>query len=236
MKRFELLILSDERERQQRAELKKMRAELEYMQAWLALERLLFEQRRNIKAGFDPNQPRVPPGSSAGGQWSGDGSNSGVSIGGENDRSLFREVSDGLFNIDAEAADKHEPKYSTPDGYIYGDKIKDDITERKWTHSEIEEAVKYGERIDAINFETKGPATRYVNPETGKSVVIDNTTNQILQVGRDDFKHSVKSGDKPGAVIRPSPNPRPSGGGGIINPKDPFGKHPESIFDEELLE
>jgi hypothetical protein len=82
MKRFELLILSDERERQTRAELKKMREELEYMQAWLAFERVLFEQRDDLKAGFDQNQPRVPAGSSTGGRWAGDGSNGAGSTGG----------------------------------------------------------------------------------------------------------------------------------------------------------
>lgn len=34
-----------------------------------------------------------------------------------------------------------------------------------------------------------GPATRYVHPRTGKSIVIDNKTNEIFHVGGEWFKY-----------------------------------------------
>lgn len=34
-----------------------------------------------------------------------------------------------------------------------------------------------------------GPATRYVHPKTGKSVVVDNRTGEIFHVGGKGFKY-----------------------------------------------
>lgn len=37
--------------------------------------------------------------------------------------------------------------------------------------------------------EKNGLATRYVHPRTGKSIVIDNKTNEIFHVGGEGFKY-----------------------------------------------
>ncbi len=69
-------------------------------------------------------------------------------------------------------------------------------------------------RIDAINKYTSGPATRYVNPATGGSVVIDNSTNTVVHVGEPDFQYGPESGDLPNAVMKPAPTGNDGGGGG----------------------
>ncbi len=116
--------------------------------------------------------------------------------------------------------------YSTPSGINYGNKIQNDMQNRGWTPQQIDSAVQYGNRIEAINKATGAPATRYINPDTGASVIIDNTNNTVIQVGRPDFIHSLKSGDAPGAVMKP-PSYEPSSGGGggpldILHPKKPW--------------
>ena len=58
---------------------------------------------------------------------------------------------------------------------------------RGWTKKMIQEAVEFGEKFAATNKATGGSATRYVHPKTGKSVVVDDATGKILQVGRSDF-------------------------------------------------
>jgi hypothetical protein len=102
----------------------------------------------------------------------------------------------------------------TPAGFKLNAKALRRMKGRGWTPEEIDEAVKSGNRIDAQNKANGNPATRYVNPTTGKSVVIDNVTKSVIQVGGDNFDFSVESGDLPGAVMRPPPSPTGSGGGG----------------------
>jgi hypothetical protein len=56
---------------------------------------------------------------------------------------------------------------------------------------------------------TGDPATRYVNPQTRASVVIDDKTGEVIHVGEPDFIHGVESGDVPGAKMRPPPTTDP---------------------------
>lgn len=51
----------------------------------------------------------------------------------------------------------------------------------------IQEAVEFGNKFPAKNNANGNSATRYVHPKTGKSVVVDDVTGDILQVGRSDF-------------------------------------------------
>ncbi|RYC32506.1 hypothetical protein D3273_08960 [Lichenibacterium minor] len=61
---------------------------------------------------------------------------------------------------------------------------------REWTPEQVEEAIKHGQRFSAPNrINPLNGATRYVHPETGRSVIIDDTTGQVIQVGGDDFGH-----------------------------------------------
>jgi hypothetical protein len=64
------------------------------------------------------------------------------------------------------------------------------LAKRGWTNGQITEAIKSGSRFPGENLVNKGnPATRYVHPETGQSVVIDNSTNEVLHVGGPGFKY-----------------------------------------------
>ncbi|MFV0332769.1 MAG: colicin E5-related ribonuclease [Tropicimonas sp.] len=68
------------------------------------------------------------------------------------------------------------------------EKLERQMQQRGWTYEQIEEAVKTGKSYPARNFQTGGPATRYVHPQTGRSVIIDDATGGIIQVGGDGFK------------------------------------------------
>jgi len=64
------------------------------------------------------------------------------------------------------------------------------LQKRGWTKDQITEAIERGEQFATENLVNKGnAATRYVNPTTGQSVVIDNVTNEVLHVGGPDFKY-----------------------------------------------
>ncbi|WP_349685247.1 colicin E5-related ribonuclease [Brevundimonas aurifodinae] len=58
---------------------------------------------------------------------------------------------------------------------------------RGWTAAQIEEAVRDGQSVATVNVETSGPATRYTHPRTGRSVVIDDVTGDVIHVGGDGF-------------------------------------------------
>lgn len=60
---------------------------------------------------------------------------------------------------------------------------------RGWTDAQILEARRAGQAIPAVNVETGGPATRYIHPETGRSVVIDDVTGDVIHVGGDGFTY-----------------------------------------------
>lgn len=73
--------------------------------------------------------------------------------------------------------------------YKSASKWADQMTRRGWTQQQIEEAVNTGKRFDAPNNVNPGNAAgRYVHPGTGRFIVIDEVTNEILQVSGGGFK------------------------------------------------
>lgn len=58
---------------------------------------------------------------------------------------------------------------------------------RGWTSADIDVARESGQRLPAVNRETGAAATRYIHPETGRSVVIENVSGEVIHVGGDDF-------------------------------------------------
>jgi RHS repeat-associated protein len=57
-----------------------------------------------------------------------------------------------------------------------------------WTEQRINEAINSGDSFSAYNNVNPGnSATRYIHPETGNSVVIDDVTNEILHLGGPGF-------------------------------------------------
>ena len=64
------------------------------------------------------------------------------------------------------------------------------MAKRAWTPDQITEAMQRGSQFPAENLVNKGnAATRYVHPETGRSVVIDDVTKEVIHVGGDGFKY-----------------------------------------------
>ncbi len=67
------------------------------------------------------------------------------------------------------------------------DKLRRQMLARGWTAEAITEARSKGAAHPAVNRETGGAATRYVHPVTGRSVVIDDTSGEVIHVGGDGF-------------------------------------------------
>lgn len=60
------------------------------------------------------------------------------------------------------------------------------MNQRGWDATKIQEALS----TQGIPAQGKfGPATRYVHPTTGQSIVIDNKTGEIFHVGGPGFKY-----------------------------------------------
>jgi hypothetical protein len=59
---------------------------------------------------------------------------------------------------------------------------------RGWTKQEILDTVREGDAYAVTNKATGGPATEYVSRSTGKFVVIDNETGQVLQVSKAGYR------------------------------------------------
>ena len=59
---------------------------------------------------------------------------------------------------------------------------------RGWTPDHISEAISTGSPVPAVNLVRPGqPAERFVHPVTGRSVVIDPASREILHIGGDGF-------------------------------------------------
>jgi len=68
-------------------------------------------------------------------------------------------------------------------------KFQRQMLQRGWADLQIDEAVAGGMRYGVVNFETGVSATRYVHPETGRSVIIEDASGEVLDVGGDDFRY-----------------------------------------------
>jgi hypothetical protein len=81
------------------------------------------------------------------------------------------------------------------DNWTYGhhktaQKIHNQMQRRGWTPQQINEAMASGNRIAAPNQVNSGnTATRYIHPTTGRSVVVDDVTHEVLHVGGDGFRY-----------------------------------------------
>jgi RHS repeat-associated protein len=64
------------------------------------------------------------------------------------------------------------------------------MLQRGWTPQQIEDAIQNGQRFPAQNnINPANGATRYVSPQTGQSVVIDNVTGEVIHVGGPGFQY-----------------------------------------------
>jgi hypothetical protein len=78
-----------------------------------------------------------------------------------------------------------------------GPKIAKQMGPRGWTDEAIKEAVSAGKQVRALNKATGNPATRYISPTNGQSVVVDDVTKEVIHVGGRGFKYGPGSGDLP---------------------------------------
>jgi hypothetical protein len=63
-------------------------------------------------------------------------------------------------------------------------KLRAQMAKRGWTEVQIVEALQ-GPGIPIRG--KRGPATRYVHPKTGRSVVVDDASGEVFHVGDDGF-------------------------------------------------
>lgn len=82
-------------------------------------------------------------------------------------------------------------------GVSIGAKVAGQMEARGWTEESIQEAIQSGDQVQAVNKATGNPATRYINPTTGQSVVLDDVTKEVIHVGGPGFKYGPGSGDLP---------------------------------------
>jgi len=81
------------------------------------------------------------------------------------------------------------PKWRLGD-HKTADKFRRQMKQRGWTDAQIDEAISGGTKVPAPNnVNPANGATRHVHPETGRSVVIDDVTGEVLHVGGDGFKY-----------------------------------------------
>mgnify|MGYP002351293230 CR=1 FL=1 len=67
-------------------------------------------------------------------------------------------------------------------------KWQNQMVRRGWTEDHITDAIHNGQQFRANNLiNPQNPATRFVHPETGQSVVIDDITKELLHVGGKGF-------------------------------------------------
>lgn len=78
-----------------------------------------------------------------------------------------------------------------------GSKVAGQMAGRGWTSTSIQQAIRWGRQVRAVNRATGNPATRYIHPTTGKSVVVDDVTGNVVHVGGPGFKYGPGSGDLP---------------------------------------
>jgi RHS repeat-associated protein len=75
-------------------------------------------------------------------------------------------------------------------GFKSAAKWESQMAKRGWTPEQIAEAIQKGEKFAAENLVNKGnAATRFVHPGTGRSVVVDDVTKEVLHVGGEGFKY-----------------------------------------------
>ena len=89
------------------------------------------------------------------------------------------------------ACDKaaEKPEWTLGDGKS-AQKWRNQMEQRGWTPQQIDDAIANGKKFPAQNnINPANGATRYVNPQTGRSVVIDNKTGQVIHVGGTGFKY-----------------------------------------------
>lgn len=101
-----------------------------------------------------------------------------------------------IADLNAEIAGVAAARQCTPDnprgfeGPKSSQTWQNQMAERGWTSELLEDAVQNGQSYPASNYiNPNNSATRYISPQTGQSVVIDNITGGVIHVGGPGFKY-----------------------------------------------
>lgn len=175
------------------------------------IERLCDALERELKR-YNPNQPRASRGTPTGGQWV--GYNGTPPFGFE-----ANPVSEPTGATDPQAFEDMLVAAGIVVAVVFGRgavviwrgamlarrtqwvlgkhksalKWKNRVEAGKWTAKEITDTIRYGERSKAVNKVNKGNrAVQYTDRETGKYVVRDEVTKEILQVSRPGYLFKPK--------------------------------------------
>jgi hypothetical protein len=63
------------------------------------------------------------------------------------------------------------------------------MAKRKWTIQDIDDAINKGKSSSAQNrLNPENPAMRYEHPTTGKGVILDMKTREVIQIEGPDFQ------------------------------------------------
>jgi hypothetical protein len=86
-------------------------------------------------------------------------------------------------------ADAAKQKWNLGD-HKSAQKWESQMKKRGWDAGQIDEAMRNGQRYSAPNnVNPRNTATRYAHPTTGRSVVVDDVTGEVLHVGGDGFRY-----------------------------------------------
>ncbi|MFA6280387.1 MAG: colicin E5-related ribonuclease [Bdellovibrionales bacterium] len=162
-------------------------------------------------AKYRPDQPRAPSGQPNGGQWVDAGGGSGGGGVGGGHASPFLDGSDiddpplkpvypevlllpflrvprilgavrAFIAVNRRGADWTLGQFKTPKRWA------NQMEKRNWTPDEITQTIKLGKKYPSPNkVHPENLAIRYQNHRTGKFVVRDEVTREILQISGDDF-------------------------------------------------
>lgn len=112
----------------------------------------------------------------------------------EKDFDLFYKLATGFALLEWMSSDKgFGGGYGGQQGWTFGrnhttQKWANQMNNRGWTVLQIDEAILLGEQFPAINrVNPNNSATRFVHPVTGRSVVMDDVTFEILHIGGDGY-------------------------------------------------
>ena len=71
-------------------------------------------------------------------------------------------------------------------------KIARQMAARGWNREMIRRAITAGRQFPEVNMANGNPAARFVDPQTGLSVVVDLVTKAVIHVGAAGFRYGLR--------------------------------------------
>ena len=87
-------------------------------------------------------------------------------------------------------ADNEEPRSWRLGANHSAAQWRNKMRQRGWTPDQITEAIELGPKTTTVNnIAPANGATRHVHPETGRSVVTDDATGEVIHIGGDGYAY-----------------------------------------------